>query len=90
MPNEPVTLDFIAAQLKRVLDEQAGIRERLDRFDVRLDTHEGLLVKLVDAVTEIASVQKEHTQLLRSHGSRLNAMDSRLAVLDSRIGLTDA
>lgn len=67
---------------------------RLDRLDGRQQTVEVTLTKVIDAVSQIATVQEKHSGILaelvkseRITGGRLNALEARLGRIEKQTGL---
>jgi hypothetical protein len=71
----------------------AHVDGRLSALEGRQVAVEGSLAKVIDAVTEIASVQEKHSRVLvelvetgRIGGGRLNALEARLGRIETQAG----
>ncbi len=79
-PDEPTNL---------VLEHLRGIREELQKTNVRLDRveavqhdHGGAFTKLIDAVTELAKTSAKHTDLLIDHSKKLETIQGTQVVIE--------
>jgi hypothetical protein len=90
MADETVDLNFIGAQLGKLLDGQRETNERLGELENGMSelqmavaaTRADLSI-VKDGVAKIAETQQ-------SHGARLNGIDSRLAIIEKHTGLVKA
>jgi hypothetical protein len=89
MPEE-LSLEFIGAQLAKLLDGQRETNGRLDRIETEQERLATMLGKVTDIVLRIAEAQDRHSELLGSHGARLNAIEGRLALIEQHTGLVKA
>ncbi len=101
---ENVDLRFVAAQLKRVLDNQKdaaqrfeGVDRRFDGVDLRFDGVDRRLSEMEVAMaatrTDLAIVKdtvEKIYEIEQNHGARLNAIDGRLAIIEKHTGLVKA
>jgi 3-dehydroquinate dehydratase len=94
--------DDVENHTLRLLQEmRSEMRERFDRVELRLDRLDGrqqtvevTLANVIDAVTQIATVQEKHSGILaelveseRITGGRLNALEARLGRIEKQTGL---
>ena len=96
MADENIDLRFLAEQLKRVLGELGEVRAEQERSASRLG-------RLTDAVTQIATTQDHHTEVLTRHSEILEHHSellgklyeiqqnngARLNVLDGRLAIIE-
>ncbi len=79
-PGEPSNL---------VLEQLRGIREELQKTNVRLDTIETVqeengraLTKIIGAITEVAKISADHTSLLMDHSKKLAVIHGTQIVIE--------
>jgi hypothetical protein len=77
------SLEFIGAQLAKVLEGQHKTNERLDKLDAGMIE---LQIAMAATRTDLGAIKA--TQ--QSHGARLNAIDGRLAIIEGHLGLVKA
>jgi hypothetical protein len=84
MSDEPVSLEFLARQGRRVLDEVASLRDAMNvlmEIVLRHDREfERLNGKLDDMLRQMTAMVAQHQRF----GDRLLGLDDRLRVLEDR------
>ena len=73
-----VSLEFLAGQLQRVLDEQREFRTQIGEFRDQMTVQTSILLRLEAA-------QNSMTEQLRAMASQHQRTDRRLLALDERI-----
>ncbi len=97
MADDNVDLNFIAAQLGKVLDGQREVNERLGGLEGAVSGLQADVKALPDAQGAgrvDAGISKADFEALRevqqTHWIRLNAIDDRLALIEKHTGLVKA
>lgn len=105
MANESnIDVRFIGEQLQRVLQELATVKSEQQEMRAEQQGLARLVGKVTDAVTQIATTQDHHGEVLarhsellgqiletqQSYGGRLNVIDGRLALIERHAGMVKA
>jgi hypothetical protein len=83
---EPITLEFLAAQQRRLLDEMAAIRAELALVRTQqVQTGEDIRVLSAMAMRQDATL-RSHTELLHTIISQQNRLGERITHLEETAG----
>jgi hypothetical protein len=81
----------------KVFDDLSEMREGFSELRAEQERLAGIVGKIADAVTAIAVVQEQHSEILgtiseiqANQGARLNVIEGRLAIIEKHTGLVKA